>query len=813
MNVRKKLGAVKDLIKRASKSQFFRSKFRVVRYSNKYDIDERLVLFEAFMGNDFTGNPFYIFEHMYKNAEYDVFKKVIAVNKAHMPKVKALIEKYGYTKNVRIIMRNTPAYCKALTTAKFLVNNVSFPTYFVKKEGQIFLNTWHGTPLKGLGRSIKDNPNSIGNVQRNFLMCDYLLFPNRYSYEHIKEDYMLEQLYKGDYVLAGYPCNSKFFENSRAEDIRKSFALEGKRVIVYMPTWRDVPEGSDENKQIDYTAGLLKKLDECLDDDTVVFVKMHHLAKGKISVDDLKKIREFPSDYETYDFLSAADSLITDYSSVMFDFANTGRSIYLYTYDKDEYMSGRSMYFDISELPFFASGSLDELVNEIKLDKTYDYKSFVDEYCEFDCKEAAKNLTELLIYGRKSDDMELVHGKDLFNGRETVMIYTGVLQKNGMTTALKNLVNTLDAQKRNYVLTFYANKTDGAKALINEFPKNIAYMPIQGNKNLTLFEGAAQILYYMNFNLKIIQRAIDRIYSREFERLYPNINFDHVIHFTGYERHIMQLLGRCNAKKHIWVHNNMFKEAQAGKNLHINSVKYAYSNFDSIVIVRDTMKDELISFMNEEEQKKIRIVHNQNDVAAITQKAMENVEFQKDETYCNVSLEKLNEILNNDNIDKFINIARFSKEKGMDRLITAFDKYRQEQDSTAYLIIVGGYGSEFVNISEMVDRRENIILIKSIINPYPILKKCDAFVLSSYYEGLPMTIIEALILDIPVISTNITGPREFLQAGYGYLVDDSEQGIVDGLAAYKSGKLEKLVKFDVHKFNKNAMDEFEALFE
>ena len=76
-----------------------------------------------------------------------------------------------------------------------------------------------------------------------------------------------------------------------------------------------------------------------------------------------------------------------------------------------------------------------------------------------------------------------------------------------------------------------------------------------------------------------------------------------------------------------------------------------------------------------------------------------------------------------------------------------------------------------------------------------------------------MTIIEALILNIPVISTDITGPREFLGAGYGHLVDNSEQGIIDGLKAFKNNDLSDLAKFDVDSFNENAIKEFNTLFE
>ncbi len=806
-------------IKKVGKSQFFRAKFYVTNYAEKYDIDDHLILLEAFSGDDFSGNPFYILENVCNDKKFRDYKKLIAVEKASVAKVKAILDNYGFKDNVKIVQKNSPAYCKALITAKYLVNNVAFPTYFMKREGQIYLNTWHGTPLKGLGRSIKDNPNSIGNVQRNFFMADYLLYPNDYSFEHIKEDYMLDWFYKGKYVLAGYPCNGRLFDNSRVEKIRREFELEDKKVVIYMPTWRSVDKDDTINKQIYYIMHLLVEMESRLDENTVVFVKLHHLASAEIDLEGFEKIREFPSNYETYDFLNIADCLITDYSSVMFDFANTGRKILLYTYDKEEYMAGRSMYFDIEKLPFFATYDARQIVDAVNNDKLeYDYSEFVREYCNYDNKNAARNLVNLMITGRKSPEMKLINGTDFKNDKENVLIYAGVLQKNGMTTALKNLVNSLDADERNYILTFYAGKTNANKLLINEFQHGVKYIPMQSSKNLTVREAFLQVLYYMNINTKATQKALDSIYERELKRCFPTISFDHAIHFTGYEKHIMQLFGRLKCPKYIWVHNNMYKESTTKNNFHINSVKYAYANYDKIVVVRDTMGEELKPFMSDEEQKKICVVHNQNDVENIVGKSKLEVEFQ-DDTFCTAKLSELNKILVDKSVNKFVNIARFSKEKGINRLITAFDKYRKENDPNAWLIVIGGYGIEFPNILAMVQDEkgntliDNVIIIKSIMNPYPILKKCDAFVLSSLYEGLPMTIIEALILDVPVISTDITGPKEFLEAGYGYLVDNSEQGLIKGFKAFKNNELNGLVKFDVEKFNSDAMAEFEQVFE
>ena len=159
---------------------------------------------------------------------------------------------------------------------------------------------------------------------------------------------------------------------------------------------------------------------------------------------------------------------------------------------------------------------------------------------------------------------------------------------------------------------------------------------------------------------------------------------------------------------------------------------------------------------------------------------------------------------------RFIDIARFSPEKGLDRLVDAFTVFQREH-AEAYLFLIGGYGPSFDDLRSQVENSgcENIVLIKSISNPYPLLNGCDAFILSSRYEGLPMTIMEALILGKPVISTDIPGPAEFLrETGCGLLVEDSTEGVLDGLNAYYDGRLQSLKPFDAEAFNQKAIQEF-----
>lgn len=132
--------------------------------------------------------------------------------------------------------------------SKYLVNNSTFPTYFIKRSGQIYLNTWHGTPLKAMGRKIIDEPHKTGNTQRNFLMSDYLLYPNEYSFEHFKNDYMIAPYFSGKYVLSGYPCNAVLYDNELKQAMKEKLGVEDKRVVVFMPTWRQGKKNGHKGK-------------------------------------------------------------------------------------------------------------------------------------------------------------------------------------------------------------------------------------------------------------------------------------------------------------------------------------------------------------------------------------------------------------------------------------------------------------------------------------------------------------------------------------------------------------------------------------
>ncbi len=557
---------------------------------------------------------------------------------------------------------------------------------------------------------------------------------------------------------------------------------------------------------------MLFELQKSISEDTLIFVKEHNMSAFKIDFGQFSNVKPFPKEFETYEFLSIADALITDYSSVMFDFANTGRKIILYSYDKEDYLRDRGMYMDFDSLMFTTVSNTTQLISEIEnLNDFKDYREQTDPLTEYDIKNTINALLKLMQTG-ESKELNIIDGEEYSCKKENVLIFTGALLRNGITTALKGLLNNLDKEKYNYVLTFSKSAVQKNRQTIPELG-NFDYISIMGQKNYRISETIAYFLYFrLNWQTKWINKKITSIYKREIKRVYPEIDFRYAIHYTGYERQYMQLLKNLNCIRMTYVHNNLIKEHKTRKNLHLPTIKSCYNEFDRIIVIRDSMRKEMLASVKNI-QNKIFTAHNFNNYDLIKQNAEFSILFDPD-TVSTHTVEEIKSILSDPSSQKFINIARFSPEKGLDNLVSAFEKY-YNQNPNAYLIVIGGHGNSYNELMSQVDNsfcKENIVVIRSLANPYPVLSKSDAFILSSHYEGLPMVIMEALILEKPIISTSITGPKEFLEQGYGYLVEDSVEGLLKGMEEYDKTRLKDLKPFDYVEFNKKAKEEFDALF-
>ncbi len=803
--------------KKSFKARLKRLKKRILRkikeayYIHKYNkssVDENIILIESKIGEDIAGNMYYILKELQKK-DYSKFKIFVVASRKSVHALNAMIKHYKIS-NAQIVERMSFDYLNLLTQAKYLFTDTSFPKFFIKKDGQVYTNTWHGTPLKCMSNDVPDRRYAMGNIKRNFLMCDYLIYPNDEMEKKMLSAYSIDQLYQGKILNAGYPRNAVFFNKERAAKIKKELGFENKYVSVYMPTWRGIMTNRAKGKQKREIIESLRVVDELLDDNQVFLVKMHVLVQTELDFSSFKHIRAFPAGYETYDVLNAADCLVTDYSSVFFDFANSGKKIVLYTYDKEDYIQTRGLYYDLDELPFPKVETPEALYEAIISEKDYDDKQFIEKFCTYDNQNAPEALVRYIIFGEDSPYVKVKETEK--NGKDNVLIYSGSLALNGLTSSLVSLSNVIDLQRENIFITFREKTLKKNPLRLEKFSKEIDVYPMVNGFNYSFTETIAYGLYYkLNINSKWAVKKLDHFYKREVKRFFGNVKFDKAIHFTGYEQRIIGLFQRIDAKRAIFVHNDMVQEMKTRKNQHYLTIRSAYNEYDRVVCVTEDVKESLLKVSPRNDN--VVIVNNAHNYKEIESKMEKEISFD-DKTVSNVSENVLKQLISKKDAIKFINIGRYSPEKGHKRLIDAFDKFYQEHNN-AYLYIIGGHGVLWNDTNEYIKTKKckyNVILLRYMSNPFPVLKQCDLFVLSSFYEALGLVLLEAQTCGVPVISTDISGPRGFLQKHDGRLVENSEAGILQGMNEFVEGKI-KLMNFDPEEYNNMVKCEYENIFE
>lgn len=309
------------------------TKVRAVQY--QLDLKRPLanaVLFESFQGKVIGDSPYDIFLVL-QQARPDL--KFIWVT---APATKAPVGATGVAFGSR-------AYLQALATAKYLVNNSNFPPYFRKATGQVYLQTWHGTPLKRLGRDIAQNnltKSYLDTMDREARAWDYLISPNAFCTEIFPSCFG----YTGEILETGYPRNDKLSNATSAERqrIRESIGVSDPSVtlVMYAPTWRDSSRTATGNWQSVFY------LDENIElpEGFKLIYRGHsntHEAHKDGGNDRFIDVTRYPNITDLY---LAADALITDYSSVMFDFTVTGKPLIFMTPDLERYRAERGFYFD-----------------------------------------------------------------------------------------------------------------------------------------------------------------------------------------------------------------------------------------------------------------------------------------------------------------------------------------------------------------------------------------------------------------------------------------------------------------------------------
>ncbi|WP_276847494.1 CDP-glycerol glycerophosphotransferase family protein [Faecalibaculum rodentium] len=365
-------------------------------------VDNRMILFLAFHGRSYNDNPRALYEAMRQDPRFSEYRFVWVLRNPGLETIPG-------AETVRYL---SLGYFVAVARAKVWIFNCKMPMYLYKKKSQIYLQTWHGTPLKRLGHDIEPVPGQ--RFYRSGLtyeqMCrsydvdseryDAMISPNAFCtgvFPHafgIKKEKLIE---------TGYPRND-FLSTYTQEDvqrIRTDLKIpEGKKVILYAPTWRD-----DSFQTSGYTFRLqadFRKWKERLPEDTVVLFKPHYLIVNQQQDDP--ELQDFlisvPADTDIRDLYVVSDALVTDYSSVFFDYGILKRPVYFYMYDLEAYAGDlRGFYMDIEqELPGKIYRTEESLLQDLAAGEFDDsrYPAFTKRYNNREDGQASRRVLDWL---------------------------------------------------------------------------------------------------------------------------------------------------------------------------------------------------------------------------------------------------------------------------------------------------------------------------------------------------------------------------------------------------------------------------------
>ncbi|MFF1877801.1 CDP-glycerol glycerophosphotransferase family protein [Leifsonia sp. NPDC058230] len=807
------------------------ARYEIHAYWRRQPIVNGSVFYESFSGNGMLDNPEAIFRELLAAPDLSHLTHIWALSDLHQSK--AAVDEFADDPRVSFVRYGSPAYYRALATSQYLVNNATFPPDFGKRPGQVYLNTWHGTPLKRMGYDIEDGALATANIVRNFVAADYLLAANSFMADQMYETaYKMAGVYRGTLVEEGYPRIDRQFlddagrASARRRLIEAGLPLGDRKVILYAPTWKGASFGrptDDLDEILEHIAAIEDRIDTSR---YAVLLKthqsVHKLARHR---PELKRML-VPNEIPTNVVLGVTDILVTDYSSIFFDFLQTGRPILFFTPDLADYAGTRGLYFEPDEWPGPVLMSARELGEELARiadagdavpeESRERYLAMQRRFTPYDDGAASRRIVDIVFRGaREGYRLRTGLAED---GRQKILLYLGGMRPNGITTSALNLLNNIDHSRYDVSAFFAQSRSRATIAKQKQINPNVRQFPRVGGMNGAKLRQLARHLEFRRGRTAEHGNVPtqNRLWDDEWFRCFGDTEFDYVIDFSGYGPFwSILLLHSPAAVRSIWLHNDLASDAhrEVGgekKMLHsLTQVFTLYPQYDHLVSVSPTLADINREGLAEySAPEKFVSALNTVDAEHILENARADLHEITFDEETGTNPEWAEALLADDDVTTFVCVGRLSPEKNHARLIRAFAGVHAEHPATRLVIVGSGpLAGELETLIDSLSLSGAVFLTGMQRNPHAIMAHADCFVLSSDYEGQPMVILEALVLGLPIVTVEFASAKNALPAGSGLVVPQSDEGVAAGLEAFLRGEVPASA-FDFAAYNRKAVDQF-----
>lgn len=796
------------------------------------------VLYESFSGNGMLCNPEAIFRELLASRDLAHLTHIWALSDSNLHT--AIHAEFADSERVRFVRYGSPAYIRALATSEYLVNNATFPPDFSKRPGQTYLNTWHGTPLKQMGYDIPHGALEAANTMRNFVSADYLLSANSFMTEQMYlQAYKLDGIFRGTIIEEGYPrIDRQKLTPSDADAVRARLVASGiplgdRKIILYAPTWKGTSFRRPQD-DVEELAAHVAELQGRVDSQKyLVLLKTHQIAhrfaKARPELRRILVSNEVPTNV----VLGVTDVLITDYSSIFFDFLATGRPVLFFTPDLSDYAEERGLYLETDKWPGPLCRTMDELaaaISQVTISPgtakasamerppaafAERYASAARRFCSLDDGRASRRVVDIVFRG-KTEGYRLRSA--LEHPRPSILMYLGGMMNNGITTSALNLLNNIDHDRVDVSVIFAQNEPRTAPPSQRAINPAVRQFPRVGGMNGSKLTHLRRHLAFRLGHMELHDASPwqRQLWDDEWVRCFGNARFDYVVDFSGYGPFWSVLLQHSPpAIRSIWMHNDM--EADAHREIggrkpllrSLSAVFRLYPQFDHLVSVSPALSAiNRAAFDGSESAEKFRFALNTVDVPGIQLDAIADLRESTLNKRTGTSPEWVDRLLNPGENITFVTVGRLSPEKNQTRLIKAFAAVHAEHPETRLLIV--GDGPLFDELDSLITRlglSESVVLTGQQKAARTIMANSDCFVLSSDYEGQPMVILEALVLGLPIVTVDFGSGENALPKGGGLMVPQSVEGLAAGMESYLRGEVPP-ASFDPEAYNAKAVQQF-----
>lgn len=806
-------------------------RFEIHAHWRGQPIEPDTILYESFSGNGMLCNPEAIFRRLLKDEDFARFTHIWVLSSRRQ--YRDTVREFRDSPNVRFVRYASPAYFRALATSRYLINNATFPPDFAKREGQVYLNTWHGTPLKRMGYDVEGGALDAANTLRNFVQADYLVAANAFMADQMYETgYKLRGVYRGAIIESGYPrIDRQFLDEGAVAAGRAALAAAGlpigdRRIILYAPTWKGESFG-DPLDDIDELLRRVRELESRIDTSRyVVLLKthqiVHRMARKRPELRRMLVTNATPTNV----ILGLTDVLITDYSSIFYDYLPTGRPILFFAPDLEDYEGTRGLYVQPDQWPGPVSRTVGELAAQlIELDRTGSvpadaaerYRRDQSVYSPYEDGDAAGRVIDIVFRGRE-DGVKV--RRDHRDGRASILLYLGGMRANGITTSALNLLSGLDHDRFDVSAFFALSRSRVALEKAAAIHPAVRQFARVGGMNGGKLKQLSRRMQYRRGELA--RHATDpvqrRLWDDEWTRCFGDSRFDYVIDFSGYGPFWSTLmLHSPDGERSIWLHNDLAADAHrevSGRKHMLRSLTQVFTLFpqyDHLVSVSPALAEINRRKLSEyAPAEKFVSAINAVDADPILAGARADLRTSARDPETGEIPAWADELAADDGVKTFITVGRLSPEKNQSRLIRAFARVHETDPATRLVIVgAGPLAEDLERLAGELGLTGSVILTGQQSNPHAIMAAADCFVLSSNYEGQPMVILEALVLGLPIVTVAFASARSALPAGTGLVVPQTDEALAEGLLAFLRGEVPTR-PFAPGEYNRAAVDQFYA---